>query len=87
MTVVSEYAYCCLARRCVKGPLEKQGRIAPLDAKCKIKTGRAPVQRAGKLITPNNTLTFIDPWPYVSSFALVLGFSFFLHHQTHGFGF
>lgn len=43
----------------------KQQWIAPLDTKCKIKTGRVWEHKTGKLIAPNNILIFTDFWHYV----------------------
>lgn len=67
----------------MQGPVGKLGRNTPVDANCKIKAGRAPVHRAGKLIAPNNILIFIDLQQYVSSFASGPGFSP-SHCQAHG---
>lgn len=54
-----------LPRRFMQSLVWKQQWIAPLDAKCKIKTGRVWEHKTGKLIAPNNILIFTDFWHYV----------------------
>lgn len=58
--------------------------IAPLDGKCKIKTGRFWEHKTGKLIAPNNILVFKDFWHYVRAVLNQHLDSFSSHVQTNG---
>lgn len=62
----------------------KQQWIAPLDAKCKIKTGRVWEHKTGKLIAPNNILIFTDFWHYVRAVLNQHLVSSSSHLQTNG---
>lgn len=62
----------------------KQQWIAPLDAKCKIKTGRVWELKTGKLIAPNNILIFTDFWHYVRAVLNQHLVSSSSHLQTNG---
>lgn len=64
-----------LPRRFMQSLVWTQQWIAPLDAKCKIKTGSFWEHKTGKLIVPNKILIFTDFWHYVRA---VLNSTWFL---------